>query len=297
MNRGILVSIILIVSLAFPISPANAATEGCPDTWKIDTSKYPNNPDLLNAQNTLGKDMVLTVLETRFISGDGETGSIPKLNWLVPPQGSNFLSMSYLYGKSILSTSIKVEVRSCPKSQVFEFTYRYSGSSPFTFIESSSSQFAQANPSIFIDFKKQESFPLAYRTYVENLKTVVKNKSSQRNVTPILIYSPFAGDFGLDVVRFSNRLFLVPLNQNCVIQPRIPPDTLELIQGGKCEFAVGIAVGINPLNKEREVTLLEHFTLDSTRPQLLSITCIKGKLTKKVTALKPKCPSGYKVKK
>lgn len=28
-----------------------------------------------------------------------------------------------------------------------------------------------------------------------------------------------------------------------------------------------------------------------------SITCIKGKLTKKVTAAKPKCPSGYKVKK
>jgi DNA-binding XRE family transcriptional regulator len=27
------------------------------------------------------------------------------------------------------------------------------------------------------------------------------------------------------------------------------------------------------------------------------ITCIKGKLTKKVTAVKPKCPAGYKVKK
>jgi len=28
-----------------------------------------------------------------------------------------------------------------------------------------------------------------------------------------------------------------------------------------------------------------------------TITCTKGKLTKKVTAVKPKCPSGYKVKK
>ena len=28
-----------------------------------------------------------------------------------------------------------------------------------------------------------------------------------------------------------------------------------------------------------------------------TITCIKGKLTKKVTAVKPTCPSGYKVKK
>ena len=28
-----------------------------------------------------------------------------------------------------------------------------------------------------------------------------------------------------------------------------------------------------------------------------TITCVKGKLTKKVTAIKPKCPSGYKLKK
>jgi FKBP-type peptidyl-prolyl cis-trans isomerase len=28
-----------------------------------------------------------------------------------------------------------------------------------------------------------------------------------------------------------------------------------------------------------------------------TITCVKGKLTKKVTAIKPKCPAGYKVKK
>jgi hypothetical protein len=28
----------------------------------------------------------------------------------------------------------------------------------------------------------------------------------------------------------------------------------------------------------------------------ITITCIKGKLTKKVTAVKPKCPAGYKKK-
>jgi hypothetical protein len=31
--------------------------------------------------------------------------------------------------------------------------------------------------------------------------------------------------------------------------------------------------------------------------QKTTITCVKGKLTKKVTAVKPKCPSGYKLKK
>jgi hypothetical protein len=32
-------------------------------------------------------------------------------------------------------------------------------------------------------------------------------------------------------------------------------------------------------------------------PKKTTITCIKGKLTKKVTGVKPKCPTGYKVKK
>jgi hypothetical protein len=35
----------------------------------------------------------------------------------------------------------------------------------------------------------------------------------------------------------------------------------------------------------------------STVIKKTTISCVKGKLTKKVTAVKPKCPSGYKVKK
>jgi hypothetical protein len=38
-------------------------------------------------------------------------------------------------------------------------------------------------------------------------------------------------------------------------------------------------------------------TIFRTTRSLVSITCVKGKLTKKVTAVKPKCPAGYKVKK
>jgi hypothetical protein len=35
----------------------------------------------------------------------------------------------------------------------------------------------------------------------------------------------------------------------------------------------------------------------SPAPKKISITCIKGKATKKVTAVKPKCPTGFKLKK
>jgi hypothetical protein len=42
--------------------------------------------------------------------------------------------------------------------------------------------------------------------------------------------------------------------------------------------------------------LILDFTItDGTKKA--TITCIKGKITKKVTALKPRCPTGYKVKK
>jgi hypothetical protein len=34
----------------------------------------------------------------------------------------------------------------------------------------------------------------------------------------------------------------------------------------------------------------------SPKPKLKIVTCIKGKLTKKVTAMNPKCPAGYKKK-
>jgi hypothetical protein len=47
-------------------------------------------------------------------------------------------------------------------------------------------------------------------------------------------------------------------------------------------------------------TPVSHFGIIDTSSAVIkktTITCIKGKLTKKVTAVKPKCPTGYKVKK
>jgi hypothetical protein len=32
------------------------------------------------------------------------------------------------------------------------------------------------------------------------------------------------------------------------------------------------------------------------KPKLTSVTCVKGKLIKRLTAISPKCPSGYKKK-
>ena len=44
-----------------------------------------------------------------------------------------------------------------------------------------------------------------------------------------------------------------------------------------------------------EVTALIHAKAAALKKT--TIICTKGKLTKKLTAVKPKCPAGYKVKK
>jgi hypothetical protein len=49
---------------------------------------------------------------------------------------------------------------------------------------------------------------------------------------------------------------------------------------------------------EKDKNRLELFKQAiETASKKTTITCVKGKLTKKVTAVKPKCPAGYKVKK
>ncbi|GEM_PF-944245 len=49
--------------------------------------------------------------------------------------------------------------------------------------------------------------------------------------------------------------------------------------------------------QEAELKAQQEATTKAASAKKTTITCIKGKLTKKVTAVKPKCPAGYKVKK
>jgi hypothetical protein len=53
------------------------------------------------------------------------------------------------------------------------------------------------------------------------------------------------------------------------------------------------------LSKNTEVAatpVASPFPADASKSKLLTITCLKGKVTKKVTAVKPKCPTGFKKK-
>ena len=49
--------------------------------------------------------------------------------------------------------------------------------------------------------------------------------------------------------------------------------------------------------QEAELKAQQEAATKAASAKKTTINCIKGKLTKKVTAVKPKCPTGYKVKK
>jgi M6 family metalloprotease-like protein len=49
--------------------------------------------------------------------------------------------------------------------------------------------------------------------------------------------------------------------------------------------------------QEAELKSQQEAAVKAAATKKTTITCVKGKITKKVTALKPKCPTGYKVKK
>ena len=49
-------------------------------------------------------------------------------------------------------------------------------------------------------------------------------------------------------------------------------------------------------NREKEAAKAERQAAAPAATKKTTITCVKGKLTKKVTAVGPKCPAGYKKK-
>jgi hypothetical protein len=78
---------------------------------------------------------------------------------------------------------------------------------------------------------------------------------------------------------------IVLTTQNCTINQ----DQLTFLAEGKCEI-LSRATG----NEEWAESSLNTTLIKSV--QKTTITCIKGKLAKKITAVNPKCPAGYKKK-
>ena len=81
---------------------------------------------------------------------------------------------------------------------------------------------------------------------------------------------------------------------------------ISINSGQTCEFAFALASQgfvvpslygyILSDKNQNPLYILESFKISGPTPKKITITCVKGKLTKKITAVKPVCPAGYKKK-
>lgn len=89
------------------------------------------------------------------------------------------------------------------------------------------------------------------------------------------------------VSRYTNLAFSAAITQMNVLE-----EELEKVKKDSDEFSSSQYVAIDELNARISELEVEIERLKSLIPSTL--TCTKGKLTKKVTAVNPKCPAGYK---
>ena len=102
-------------------------------------------------------------------------------------------------------------------------------------------------------------------------------------------------------VKLSDKSLSLMVNTSSGLDPSVESlspsictvDLLEInfLKVGKCEFRVSQEGDEDFLSAE---DVSGSFVIQGAKS---TITCVKGKLTKKVTSANPKCPSGYKVKK
>ena len=299
MKRYLSASLVLIL-MTFGV-PTNsfAATDGCPDTWTIDLNQYPNQ-ELRAAKNKLGINMAEKT-ETRFIEFIGPQGQMPSISG---PLTVNYRNpLTYLYSNSKLETTVKVELKDCPNAVNFTFVYNWLDATKNIFESMTTKSFASKHSNQFSDFKKQQEFDKS----IELLTKKIQNDVSRRTRLG-MSRIPFGFvDASLQSVANSKeigitgdlRFFTATLDPECVAGNS---QAYALIVGsGICRFAIGVLIPADrsKLSSNPEQInfwyLVETFELDLTSKST-SITCKKGKKTKKVSGTNPKCPKGYKKK-
>lgn len=294
---------IFLIILLLPLSTVNlnsasaAATEGCPNTWKIDSvtslSAVQGSANQINLYVELTEiqkqkgagNMVITRLPGLIKKHDGALGSISENNLVTykggPAENSIF---SYLYGKSVVESSYKVEVRGC---EPFTFTsltqLNLMPGIGFTFV--AASEWARINSALFRNFKDEEAFPSGLSKLTEFLRNKAAAIIKNPNNSPVVYLNTYGNAAGLPI---TTPIATVPLTPNCV--KRYKDNYYTLTTGQICEFAFAIgSVGSGPSQSQY---LVERFTVDM-RIIMKTIQCVKGKLTKTYTGVSPRCPGGY----
>jgi hypothetical protein len=322
--KRIALFVLIFTSISTVTPLANAVTEGCPSNWKVDSSISGGWKELMKAKEVRGSNMAIEVNDFDMTYSDfsGELGPVskPTINVLGVPD-------LFLYGNTKVAIKISVQVKDCPGKTEFILQggtlKEYFGfkTNP-VFVQTIAKDFAANQTDSFIDFVKAQEFP----SCIERLtKLIISGASGAISGASggKLAYTQI--DYGLDLYgrtfcnlytgghpRAANPI-LMNLTPGCAWiddsdkTPRrlgisVPPNKT-------CTFAfafssnplfnrlnANLGLGINPTEFKNPIYILESFTVSGPVTKKSTITCIKGKLTKKITAVNPKCPAGYKKK-
>ena len=288
MKRISIISLVIsLISFGFP-SISMAATDGCPDSWNIDTTKYPNQ-ELIDVKKRLGVNMAETI-QIKTIEFKGPLGVMPSDNGLIGYAGIN--PLAYLYYDSKIQTIIKIEVKDCPNAATFNFVSNWLNKEMEKFEIMTASSFANQFPGRFTDFKKQQIFSESIAQLEKRLKEMidVPVKTGMKRIPfQFIDASHPTNSRSIEIGRIS--LYTFALTPKCLAQ-NSDTNRFEIVGGiGDCKFAIGALASDGAA---RTIYLFDPFTINLSSKN--SITCVKGKTTKKVSGTNPKCPKGYKVK-
>ena len=281
--KRILLSLVLTLGLTVALAPvANAETEGCPDTWRVNSSRDAGYKELLAAKQQLGGDMVIDEGIWIYTDYSGELGPLPK------PRQRLDINDVYLYGNTKITLKYSVQVKNCPGATEFNFNLGTLKGDRSIALDVDSKKWASDNQSAFIDFVQANNFSQCLANNIKVLQTPGK-VHIEYEVGRLKFISPLTSSCG-------TGLLLIEKTPSCKESFSWGPWTrISITLGSKCVFAYGSLMGT-----KNSIEIFENFTIDSNKWKI-SITCVKGTSKKIVQGLKGyefkmKCPSGYKKK-
>jgi hypothetical protein len=302
--------IVILSLLSFGVTPANATNDysQCPNTWKLTTSDDSVvEKELAEAKAVLGTNMAISVISSEIqASGVWKVFSNEKFNstesWLQLlqyPMRSNF----------------KVEVKGCPLAlnlsrpltlgniNVVKSSYSTLYEDMLKALPQNSSPGDLSSQLKKLDFKQLED---SINTLKESVQKRVRDlksgnngavrgsftyKNGAKSQTSVLL---MLGPVTDQAIGIYGRFELLPEKLSCVVlgvdvvSTQTPMPFKWVPANTSCSYEL---IAYLP-------TIKTIFMIDSVKIETVTteIYCTKGKTTRKITGLNPKCPAGFKKK-
>lgn len=293
--KRIIVVLSLLTGLLVSIAPPTSATEKCLATFA--DSEWANGTPA-GVKNLLGFDLVERI--TRTPAFDGRIHPYFSL-------GEHTATITYNYvGKNCLSRDVRISKEITATSVVFEFKtfndYIDKYSANFVEKENSSKYYASVKDYFTSKLFTTKSKQLMPGEIGGTLGLFLQLRSMQKDLRLVPIRNAFVyfpTKCAYQIVNDSNgnptkdRSYAFFVGGQSIGSQVI----MNFQNTGEC-VGVFMEGGYDPANRPAGVAekIADLKYLVTLKPSIKSIICTKGKLTKKVTSVNPKCPTGFKQK-